>query len=81
MNVDHQGNFNFLALSKFRKHKKTIKTLLNRFLFSLELRMYYTPLTCYEQENLGHKAHFEAFSRTLRLLRLRLIERWITKIL
>jgi len=34
--------------------------------------MYYTPLTCYEQENLGHKAHFEAFSRTLRDLRLRL---------
>jgi len=32
--------------------------------------MYHTPLTQYEQENLGHKAHFEAFPRTLWFLRL-----------
>ena len=36
-------------------------------LFSLlsELRMCYTPLTWYEQEDLGHKAHLESFPRAL----------------
>jgi hypothetical protein len=32
--------------------------------------MYHTPLTWYEEENLGHKAHFEALSRALWFLRL-----------
>jgi hypothetical protein len=30
--------------------------------------MYHTPLTCYEQENLRHMAHFEAFSKALKLV-------------
>jgi hypothetical protein len=32
--------------------------------------MYHTPFTWYEQENLGYKAHFEAFPRALWSLRL-----------
>jgi hypothetical protein len=39
--------------------------------------MYHSPLTRYEQETLGYKAHFEAFPRTLAAL----IERWITQTL
>jgi hypothetical protein len=37
----------------------------NNFLFILQLWMYHTPLTWHEQENLGQKAHFEAFPRIL----------------
>jgi len=32
--------------------------------------MYHTPLTWYEQENLGYKAYFEALPRALWFLRL-----------
>jgi len=32
--------------------------------------MYHTALIWYEQKNLGHKAHFEAFPRALWFLRL-----------
>jgi len=42
--------------------------------------MYYTPLTWYEQENLGFKAHFEALPRALVFASFR-IERWIAKTL
>jgi len=30
----------------------------------------HTPLTCYEQENPGHEAYFEAFPKALWFLRL-----------
>jgi len=65
MKADHLRNFNFFVLYKFEKYKKTIRTLLNYFLFSPELWMYHTPLTLYEQENLGYKVHFEALPRAL----------------
>jgi hypothetical protein len=55
--------FQFLALHKFGKYKTTNKTIVNHV--SLELWMYHTPLTWYEQESLGHKAHFEALPRAL----------------
>jgi hypothetical protein len=32
--------------------------------------LYHTPFTWYELENLGHKAHFEAFPATLWFLHL-----------
>jgi hypothetical protein len=40
--------------------------------------MYHTPLTWYEQENLGHKAHFEALPPALWFASL-LVQRWIPK--
>jgi hypothetical protein len=71
MKADHLRKFNPPALPKFGKYQKTNKTLLN--LFPLELWMYHTPLTWYELENLGYKAHFEAFPRALWFLLLLLL--------
>jgi len=44
---------------------------------------YHTPLSCYEQRSLGHKARFEALLRALRFLRLFTFYyvSWITKTL
>ena len=72
MEEDHQRNFNSFASPKFGKYKKKLTKLFYIiFLFSLELWMHHTPLTWYEQENLGHrKAHFEAFPSALWFLRL-----------
>jgi hypothetical protein len=36
--------------------------------------MYHLPPTWYEQENLGHKVHFEGFPRTLWFMRLLLLK-------
>jgi len=65
MKVDHQHNFNFSASLKFGKYKTTNKSFHNHFPFRLELWMYHTPLTWYEQENLGYKAHVEVLPRAL----------------
>jgi hypothetical protein len=50
--------------------KWTNKIHQNRFPCCLELWLYPTPLIWYEQESLGHKAHFEASPRALCFLRL-----------
>jgi hypothetical protein len=51
-----------------KRIKKTNKTRQNYLSFGLELWLYLTPLTWYEQENLGLKAHFVAFPKTPWLL-------------
>jgi len=63
MNAVHLHNLNSFALPKFGKYKKLTKLFEVIFLL---VRSYgcITPLTWYEQENLGHKAHFEAFPGT-----------------
>jgi hypothetical protein len=81
MKADHLRSFNFLALPEFGKYKKKSKLFLILFFLILELWMYHTPLTWYEQENLGQKAHFEAFHRTLWFLASTVFERWITQTL
>jgi len=43
--------------------------------------MYHTTLTCYEQENLRHRAHFEVFSKALRFSASTPVKRRITKTL
>ena len=62
--ADRLRNYSFLALPKFGNTKELKKSLLNNFPCSLELRMYCAPLTWFEQENLGHKAHFEIWSQS-----------------
>jgi len=42
--------------------------------------MYHTPLTWYEQESLGYKAHFEAFPQSTVVFESTLVT-WITKTL
>jgi len=42
----------------------------NHFPCCLVLWMYHAPLTWYEQENLGYKAHFESLPRALLFLHL-----------
>jgi len=46
------------------KANKLTNTSRSFSLFS-ELWMLYTPLTCYEQEDLRHKAHFDSLPREL----------------
>ena len=75
MKADHLCNFNSFALPKFRGG-----TLPNHFSFNLVLWMYHTPLSWYEQENLGHKAHFEAWAQST-VGFTSLIVSWITKTL
>jgi hypothetical protein len=70
MKVDHLRNFNSFALRKFGKYKTTNKSFQNHFPFCLDLWMYLIPLTWYEQENLGYKAHVEALPRALWILHL-----------
>jgi len=41
--------------------------------------MYHTPLTCYEQESLRHKAHFKAFSKALEFFASTFFKRRINK--
>jgi hypothetical protein len=56
MKADHLRNFNSFTLPKFGEYQTN-----NSFKsFSVGVWMYHTPLTWYEQENLGHKAHIEA---------------------
>lgn len=43
--------------------------------------MQYTPLTCYEQEDEGYKAHFFMFYTEHSGTPFGLVERWITKTL
>ena len=75
-------NFNSLALPKFGKHKEKInKTLLNHFSFELELWMYYTTLTWYEQENLGPKSHSGAWLQSTVGFASTLVVSWITETL
>jgi hypothetical protein len=50
MKADHLCGFNFRAYINFENTKQTNKTLLSRFPVCLELRMNYTPLRWYEQE-------------------------------
>jgi len=57
---------------------KTNKTLLNHF--PLELWIYHTPLTWYEQENLRHKANFKAFIQSTVVFASTILS-WITKTL
>jgi hypothetical protein len=66
MKADHLRNLNSFTLPKFGKYQ--LKTFLNHF--PSELQMYHTPLTWYEQENLGHTAHIEALPPALWFLRL-----------
>jgi len=60
--------FQFLRLTQIWKIRNEITKLFSHF--PLELWMYHTPLTWYEQENLGYKAYFEALPRALWFLRL-----------
>jgi hypothetical protein len=80
MKADHLRNFNSFTLPKFVKYKTTNRSFQNQFLFCLELRMYHTPQTWYEQENLGCKAHVEALPRALVFASLHNVS-WITKTL
>jgi len=41
--------------------------------------MYHTPLTWYEEENLGHKVYFEAFPQSIVVFVSTLFASWITK--
>jgi hypothetical protein len=75
MKVDHLRNINSRAskFGKIRKKKKKKKMLSKLFYWHfliLELWMYHTSLAWYEQEKLGHKAHLDAFPRSLWFLRL-----------
>ena len=69
MKADRLREFSSLVLPKFGKIQ-TNKKLLSHFPFRLELWMCHAPLTWYEQESLGHKAHFEALPRALWFLHL-----------
>jgi len=81
MKADHLHHFNSLCLPKFGKYETTNKILLSVFPFTLELRIYHTPLAWYEQENQGHKVYFEAFPQNpLVVVSLRFVS-WITKTL
>jgi hypothetical protein len=55
MKADHMRIFNFLALPKLGKYKKPQNSS-THFPLNLKLRMYRTPLSWYEQENLSHPA-------------------------
>ena len=68
MKVDRLPNFKSPAFPKIWKKKKST-TLPIQFPFSLQLGMYHTPLTWYEEENLEHMDRFEATPRTVWFLR------------
>jgi len=80
MKADHLCKFSSLVLHKFGKYKGTNRTFQNHFHFCLELWMYHTPPTWYEQENLGYKAHFEALPRAVVFASLHVVS-WVTKTL
>jgi hypothetical protein len=69
------------TLHKFGKYKTTNRSFRNHFPFCLELWMYHTPLTWYEQENLGYKAHVEVFAQSTAVFASLHIVSWITKTL
>jgi len=58
MKADDLYGFNFLVYVNCKIQNKAIQYFSIIFLFGLELRVNYAPLTWYEQEYLRVKAHF-----------------------
>jgi len=81
MKADHLRHFSSLCLPKSGKCKTTNKILLCYLPFSLDLRIYHTTLTWYEQENQGNKVHFEAFPQNPLVVASLHVVSWITKTL
>jgi hypothetical protein len=80
MKADHLHKSNSLALHKFGKYKKSNKTILNCFPFTVDLWMYGAQLAWQKQGNLEYKPHFEALPEHCGLVSTN-VESWITNTL